>query len=300
MGRRVLNPRAMRSQADALALGAIRCNLTPFGARLIGGRHSERKEGAGQRSGQSRGPANKTQIEGFRTELAKLHVELVKLQQWVVHKGLKICIGLEGRDGAGKGGCIKALTEREKTQMYAQRYLAHFPAAGEIAIFDRSWRNRAGVERVMVFFAQAQAERFLEVAPGFEMAMSESGIVLLKYWLEMSQGEQRRRLEARIDDGRKIWKLSPMDVKSFHHGYDDSRARDDMFAATDTSWAPWRVLPSDDKKRARLNLISHILSQFAYQDLSRGPIKLPKRQDRDGYIEPNYPYEFVSARDWAN
>ncbi|MCW2283521.1 polyphosphate kinase 2 [Rhodoblastus acidophilus] len=258
----------------------------------------------------------KLKNKAYLRELAHLHVELVKLQQWVVHTGQKICIVFEGRDGAGKGGCIKAITERvsprvfrvvalpapterEKSQMYVQRYLAHFPAAGEIVIFDRSWYNRAGVERVMGFCTQAQVERFLEVAPGFERAMCESGIVLLKYWLEVSEEEQERRLQSRIGDGRKIWKLSPMDVKSFSRWYDYSRARDDMFQATDTPWAPWRVLRSDDKKRARLNLISHLLKQFPYEDVPRDNIKLPKRQGPDGYVEPDYPYKFVPALNWG-
>ncbi len=208
----------------------------------------------------------------YERELAKLHVELVKLQEWVVHKGLKVCIVFEGRDGAGKGGTIKAITERvsprvfrvvalpapterEKSQMYVQRYLPHLPAAGEIVIFDRSWYNRAGVERVMGFCTEEQAKRFLADGAAVEKAIVDSGIILLKYWLEVSAEEQTRRLEARIDDGRKIWKLSPMDLKSYSRWYDYSRARDEMFAATDTPWAPWYVVRSDDKKRARLNII---------------------------------------------
>ena len=211
----------------------------------------------------------------YEAELFKLHAELVKLQQWVVHKGLKVCIVFEGRDGAGKGGTIKAITERvsprvfrvvalpspterEKSQMYAQRYIPHLPAAGEIVIFDRSWYNRAGVERVMGFCSEEEAQRFLEVAPHFEKLMIESGIVLIKYWLEVSPEEQTRRLEARIDDGRKIWKLSPMDLESYKRWYDYSRARDAMFLATDSGWAPWHVVKSDDKKRARLNVIHHL------------------------------------------
>ena len=197
-------------------------------------------------------------------------MELVKLQEWVKYKGLKVCVVFEGRDGAGKGGTIKAITERvsprvfrvvalpapterEKSQMYAQRYIPHLPAAGEVVIFDRSWYNRAGVERVMGFCTEEQAKRFLKVVPLFEKLMVESGIILLKYWLEVSPEEQTRRLEARIDDGRKIWKLSPMDIKSYSRWDDYTRARDEMFAATDTAWAPWYVARSDDKKRARLN-----------------------------------------------
>src|SRR5437667_3182223 len=212
----------------------------------------------------------------YERELARLHVEFVKVQQWVVHKGLKVCIVFEGRDGAGKGGTIKAMTERvsprifrvvalpapterEKSQMYAQRYIPHLPAAGEVIIFDRSWYNRAGVERLMGFCTEDQAKRFLEMIPGVEKAIVESGIILLKYWLEVSSKEQTRRLEGRIDDGRKIWKLSPMDLKSYGRWYDYSRARDDMFTATDTAWAPWYVARSDDKRRARLNVIRHLL-----------------------------------------
>src|SRR5499427_7493769 len=214
----------------------------------------------------------------YQRTLKKLHVELVKLQEWVKHKGLKVCIVFEGRDGAGKGGTIKAITERvsprvfrvmalpapterEKSQMYIQRYLPHFPAAGEIVIWDRSWYNRAGVERVMGFCPEEEVVRFLELTAPFEKMVVDSGIILLKYWLEVSPEEQTRRLEARIDDDRKIWKLSPMDLKSYTRWYDYSRARDDMFQATDTAWAPWFVAHSDDKKRARLNVITHLLSR---------------------------------------
>jgi polyphosphate kinase 2 len=252
----------------------------------------------------------------YERELEKLHVELVKLQQWVVAKGLKVCIVFEGRDGAGKGGCIKAITERvsprvfrvvalpapterEKSQMYLQRYVEQFPAAGEIVIFDRSWYNRAGVERVMGFATNEQIERFLQMTPAFEKAMLESGIIVIKYWLEVGEKEQARRLAARIDDGRKIWKLSPMDLRSFSKWHDYSRARDAMFAATDTSWAPWYVVRSDDKKRARLNVISHLLSHIPYEDLPREKVKLPKRQDEKGYIEPDYPYKYVTEHNWG-
>jgi polyphosphate kinase 2 len=255
-------------------------------------------------------PNGKLKNKDYERELAKLHVELVKLQQWVVHKGLKVCVVFEGRDGAGKGGVIKAITERvsprifrvvalpapterEKTQMYFQRYMPHLPAAGEIVIFDRSWYNRAGVERVMGFCTEEQVNHFLQVSPLVEKAMVDSGIILLKYWLEVSQEEQTRRLEARIDDGRKIWKLSPMDLKSYSRWYDYSRARDEMFAATDTSWAPWFVVRSDDKRRARLNVITHLLSQIAYEEVPREEIKLPKRQKKGDYQESNHPFRFV-------
>lgn len=249
----------------------------------------------------------------YEKELKKLHVELVKLQRWVVHAGLKVCIVFEGRDGAGKGGTIKAITERvsprvfrvvalpapterEKTQMYIQRYLPHFPAAGEIVIFDRSWYNRAGVERVMGFTPEDKVKAFLNAVPLVEKAMVESGIILIKYWLEVSPEEQTRRLTARFEDGRKTWKLSPMDLKSYSRWYDYSRARDDMFAATDTAWAPWFVARSEDKKRVRLNIISDLLSRIPYQDLPVEKIDLPKRQKPGDYVEPNYPYKYVEEK----
>ena len=251
----------------------------------------------------------------YERELARLHGELVKLQLWVVAKGLKVVVLFEGRDGAGKGGVIKAITERvsprvyrvvalpapterEKSQMYIQRYMRHLPAAGEIVIFDRSWYNRAGVERVMEFCTLEQVKRFLALTPAVEKAIVEFGIILVKYWLEVSEEEQTRRLEARIDDPRKIWKLSPMDLKSYSRWYDYSRARDDMFKATDTSWAPWHVVRSDDKRRARLNVISHLLNQIPHRELPRDKPILPKRQKAHGYVEPDYPYKFVPEREW--
>jgi polyphosphate kinase len=251
----------------------------------------------------------------YERELAKLHAELVKLQLWVVDKGLKAVVVFEGRDGAGKGGVIKAITERvsprvyrvvalpapterEKSQMYIQRYMRHLPAAGEIVIFDRSWYNRAGVERVMEFCSMDAVKRFLELTPGVEKAIIESGIILIKYWLEVSEEEQTRRLAARIEDQRKIWKLSPMDLKSYSRWYDYSRARDDMFKATDTPWAPWHVVRSDDKNRARLNVIAHLLSQIPYKDARPEKPSLPKRQKPHGYVEPHYPYKFVPEGDW--
>jgi polyphosphate kinase 2 len=253
----------------------------------------------------------------YDRELAKLHVELVKLQQWVQHKGMKICIVFEGRDGAGKGGVIKAITERvsprvfrvvalpapterEKSQLYIQRYVQYLPAAGEIVIFDRSWYNRAGVERVMGFCTEEQATRFLHMTPPVEKAIIESGIILLKYWLEVSEEEQTRWLESRIDDGRKIWKLSPMDLKAYSRWYDYSRARDDMFKATDTPWAPWYVIRSDNKKRARLNAIVHLLKHIPYEEVPREKVKLPDRQKANGYEEPGYPYKFVPELRWPS
>jgi polyphosphate kinase len=258
-------------------------------------------------------PGGKLKRKVYDKELTRLHVELVKLQEWVKHKGLKVCVVFEGRDGAGKGGTIKAITERvsprvfrvialpspterEKSQMYAQRYLPHLPAAGELVIFDRSWYNRAGVERVMGFCTEEQAKGFLKMVPLFEKLMIDSGIILLKYWLEVSPEEQTRRLAARIDDGRKIWKLSPMDLKSYSRWYDYSRARDEMFAATDTAWAPWFVARSDDKKRARLNIINHLLDKIPYKTAPREKVKLPKRQKPGGYRDPKYPFKFVEER----
>jgi len=248
----------------------------------------------------------------YETELAKLHVELVKLQEWVKQQGLKVIVVFEGRDGAGKGGTIKAITERvsprvfrvvalptpterEKSQMYAQRYMAHFPAAGEIVIFDRSWYNRAGVERVMGFCTDAQAQGFLKMTPLVERAMVDSGIILLKYWLEVSPEEQTRRLEARIDDGRKIWKLSPMDLESYNRWDDYTKARDEMFAATDSSWAPWFVANSECKKRVRLNVIHHLLSHIPYQAVKREKVKLPERKHIGRYQSPDYPFRHIPA-----
>ena len=250
--------------------------------------------------------------KAYDKELKHLHVELVKLQQWVVAKGLKVCIVFEGRDGAGKGGTIKALTERvsprvfrvvalpapterEKSQMYIQRYIQHFPAAGEVVIFDRSWYNRAGVERVMGFTKPEQVEKFLNVVPMVEKAMVESGIILLKYWLEVSPEEQERRLRDRIDDGRKVWKLSPMDVKSFDKWDDYTVARDEMFAKTDSSWAPWFVARSEDKKKVRLNVISHLLAHVPYEEIPAEPVKLPKR--KIGRVKSlDYPFKYVPEK----
>jgi polyphosphate kinase 2 len=191
---------------------------------------------------------------------------------------------------------LPAPTEREKSQMYGQRYLPHLPAAGEVVIWDRSWYNRAGVERVMGFCTEEQATGFLKVIPEFEKLMVDSGIILIKYWLEVSPEEQTRRLESRIDDGRKIWKLSPMDLKSYSRWYDYSRARDDMFKATDTDFAPWYVARSDDKKRARLNIITHLLSRIPYKSAPREKVKLPKRQKPGGYRDPKYPFKYVDER----
>src|SRR4030095_2642235 len=249
----------------------------------------------------------------YERHLDELHDALVSLQEWVKPKGRRVCILFEGGDGAGKGGVIKAITERvsprvfrvvalaapterEKSQMYSQRYIPHLPAAGEVVIFDRSWYNRAGVERVMGFCTPEQVKAFLDIVPGFEKQIVASGIHLLKYWLEVSPEEQTRRLEGRIDDGRKTWKLSPMDLKSYGRWFDYSRARDDMFAATDTAWAPWYVARSDDKRRARLNVIPHLLQSIDYEELPHAKVKLPKRQERGGYRDPDYPYKVVPEK----
>jgi len=260
-----------------------------------------------------RAPGETLKTKAYEKELRKLHVELVKLQEWVKREGKKVCIVFEGRDGAGKGGTIKAITERvsprtfrvialpapterEKSQMYVQRYLPHLPAAGEIVIFDRSWYNRAGVERVMGFCSEEQVQGFLKMVPLFEQLMINSGIILIKYWLEVSEEEQTRRLKARIDDGRKIWKLSPMDLKSYSRWYDYSRARDEMFTATDTPWAPWYAAKSEDKKRVRLNIISHLLGRIPYQAAPREKVKLPDRKHDKSYREPDYPYKWVPEK----
>src|SRR6266700_576944 len=270
----------------------------------------KRREAAGQaspaaeRQDAADSPPAKMKRREYEGEMRILHGELVAMQEWVKASGAKICVVFEGRDTAGKGGTIKRITERvsprvfrvvalpapterEKSQMYVQRYIGHLPAAGEVVIFDRSWYNRAGVERVMGFCTPAETDRFLALAPAWEKAMADSGILVLKYWLEVSAGEQTRRLESRIHDPRKIWKLSDLDLKSYSRWYDYSRARDAMFAATDTAWAPWYVAHTDDKKRGRLNIISHLLSQVPYKPLAHRDITLPRRQRAGGYTKPD-------------
>jgi polyphosphate kinase len=257
-------------------------------------------------------PAAPEKLSGkrYEAELARLQGELVAMQEWVKATGAKVCIVFEGRDTAGKGGTIKRIvervsprvfrvvalpapTERERSQLYIQRYIPHLPAAGEVIIFDRSWYNRAGVERVMGFCPPEGVTRFLELVPGVEKAMVDSGIILIKYWLEVSADEQTRRLKGRMDDHRKTWKLTDMDLKSYGRWYDYSRARDDMFAATDTAWAPWFVAQTDDKKRGRLNIISHLLDQVPYEPLPAKTVKLPKRQKASGYREPKRPLNLI-------
>jgi polyphosphate kinase 2 len=246
----------------------------------------------------------------YLSELRRLHGELVAMQEWIKRSGAKVCVVFEGRDTAGKGGTIKAITERvsprvfrvvalqapterERSQMYIQRYLPHLPAAGEVVLFDRSWYNRAGVERVLGYCTPEQTRQFLELAPGVEQAMVESGIILIKYWLEVSPKEQTRRLESRIDDPRKVWKLSDLDVLSYTRWEGYSQARDDMFRATDSPWAPWYVVPSDDKRRARLNLISHLLGQVPYEPLEPHKVRLPEREVHGDHV--NLPVKRIPA-----
>jgi polyphosphate kinase 2 len=257
-----------------------------------GGRSAETSQEAGERP--------KLKRKEYEKLLGELQTELCSLQDWVKQTGERIIVVFEGRDAAGKGGTIRAMTERvsprtfrvvalpapterEKSQMYVQRYLAHFPAAGEIVIFDRSWYNRAGVEYVMGFCTKVQHRRFLEVCPEFEKYIVDNGIRLIKYWLEVSNKEQKRRFEARIDDRMRQWKLSAMDLPSRERWYDYSRARDQMLEATDTDFAPWHIVRSDDKKRARLNILSHFLSLILYETPSQKKIKLPDRDKKNAY-----------------
>jgi polyphosphate kinase 2 len=276
-------------------------------------KHRRGKDKSGEKQGEKvkqPGKPEKIGDKEYRRQLKRLHVELVKLQRWVVHKGLKVCIVFEGRDGAGKGGTIKAITERvssrvfrvyalpapterEKTQMYLQRYISLLPAAGEIVIFDRSWYNRAGIERVMGFCSEEEADHFLEGVSRSERAMVDSGIILLKYWLEVSPEEQQRRMEGRVNDGRKIWKLSPMDIRSYDKWDEYTRARDLMFQASDTPWAAWFVANSDVKKHVRLNVISHLLKQIPYEELPQAKVKFGKREIGK-YQEVDYPFKRIA------
>ncbi len=239
----------------------------------------------------------------YLAELSRLQIELVKLQEWIRHEGLKVVVVFEGRDAAGKGGVIKTITqslnprvcrvvalaaptEREKTQWYFQRYVSQLPAAGEMVLFDRSWYNRAGVERVMGFCSEEEYQEFLRSAPEFERMLVRSGIILVKYWFSVSDAEQERRFQGRINDPTKRWKLSPMDLQSRSRWLDYSKAKDEMFAHCDIKQAPWYVVNADDKKRARLNCITHLLSLIPYEDLTPDEIKLPPRQADTGYVRP--------------
>jgi polyphosphate kinase 2 len=241
--------------------------------------------------------------KAYEKELARLELELIKLQEWIKHAGLKVVVIFEGRDAAGKGGTIKRITqslnpricrvvalaaptERERTQWYFQRYVAHLPAAGEMVLMDRSWYNRAGVERVMGFCTEDEYQEFLRACPEFERMLIRSGITLIKYWFSVSDAEQERRFQRRLQDPTRRWKLSPMDLKSRELWIEYSRAKDDMFHYTDTKQAPWYVVQADDKRRARLNCISHLLEQIPYQDLTPEPIRLPPRRDDGGYVRP--------------
>ena len=258
-------------------------------------------------------PLPKMKKKDFEKELEPLQVELVKLQEWVKANGAKICIIFEGRDTAGKGGVIRSITERvsprvfrvvalstpterEKSQMYFQRYMVHLPAAGEVVLFDRSWYNRAGVERVMGFTPKELVEKFLKYTPPTERVISESGIILIKYWLEVSMEEQAKRFAERNEDYKKIWKLSPMDLEAQARWYDYSKARDAMFAATDTPENPWFVVDSNDQRRGRLNCIAHLLTQIPYKEVPHEKLKFPKRQSKGNYVEPDYPYKRVPTK----
>ena len=263
--------------------------------------------------GTAPGEKPKMKNKEYEAELFKLQVELVKLQEWVKHTKARIVILFEGRDAAGKGGIIKRImervsprvfrllalpapTDRQKTQIYAQRYIEQLPAGGEIVIFDRSWYNRAGVEHVMGFCTEAEYKKFLDDCPAFEAVLVNNGIILLKYWLDVSEREQHRRFQARIKDPSKRWKLSPMDLESHRRWYDYSRARDEMLAKTDSPFAPWHIVPSDDKKRARLNCIADILSRIPYEEIPYKPPKLPPRQKPKGYVEPKVQHEVIPQR----
>ncbi|WP_457207584.1 polyphosphate kinase 2 [Nocardioides sp. P5_C9_2] len=249
----------------------------------------------------------------YEKDMRRLQGELVALQEWVRSTGARICIVFEGLDSAGKGGTIRRITERtsprvfkhvavpapterERSQMYIQRYIAHFPSAGEVVVFDRSWYNRAGVEPVMGYCTPEQTERFLEQVPAVEKAMVDSGMFLVKYWLNVSVDEQTRRLENRIEDPRKVWKLSPTDLASYHRHFDYCRARDAMLAATDTEWAPWFVADNNDKKRGRLNIISHLLDQIPYEPLPAQEVVMPHKPRSRGYVEPELALHHVPAR----
>ena len=251
----------------------------------------------------ARAPRTRLTKKVYEAELARLQLELVKLQEWIRNEGLKVVVIFEGRDAAGKGGVIKRITqrlspricrvvalaaptEREQTQWYFQRYVPHLPAAGEMALFDRSWYNRAGVERVMGFCTDQEYREFLHSCPTFERMLVRSGIILIKYWFSVSDEEQERRFQARIEDRTRRWKLSPMDLESRTRWVEYSKAKDEMFAHTDIKQAPWFVVDADSKRRARLNCISHLLSLIPYEDLTPSPIELPPRRDSKAYVRP--------------
>jgi len=279
----------------------------------MGQKQKSKLHEAGNRQVEQTDAKPKLKRKEYEEQIAEFHTELVKLQFWVKQTGARIIVLFEGRDAAGKGGVIKRITERvsprvfrvvalpapserERSQIYFQRYFEHFPAAGEIVIFDRSWYNRAGVERVMGFCTDEEYDRFLKQTPAWERDIIDAGLTLIKYWFEVSQDEQTRRFSERMNDPRKIWKLSPMDLESHRRWYDYSRARDAMFAATDTPGSPWYVVRADDKRRARLNCIAHFLSTIPYEEIPREKVALPPRQKAKGYEEPNYPFRFVPEK----
>jgi polyphosphate kinase 2 len=279
----------------------------------MGQKQKSKLHEAGNRQVEQPDAKPKLKRKEYEEQIAKFHTELVKLQFWVKQSGARIIVLFEGRDAAGKGGVIKRITERvsprvfrvvalpapserERSQIYFQRYFEHFPAAGEIVIFDRSWYNRAGVERVMGFCTDEEYDRFLKQTPAWERDIIDAGLTLIKYWFEVSQDEQTRRFSERMNDPRKTWKLSPMDLESHRRWYDYSRARDAMFAATDTPGSPWYVVRADDKRRARLNCIAHFLSTIPYEEIPREKVALPPRQKAKGYEEPNYPFRFVPEK----
>jgi polyphosphate kinase len=279
----------------------------------MGQKQKSKLHEAGNRQVEQTDAKPKLKRKEYEEQIAEFHAELVKLQSWVKQTGARIIVLFEGRDAAGKGGVIKRITERvsprvfrvvalpapserERSQIYFQRYFEHFPAAGEIVIFDRSWYNRAGVERVMGFCTDEEYDRFLKQTPAWERDIIDAGLTLIKYWFEVSQDEQTRRFSERMNDPRKIWKLSPMDLESHRRWYDYSRARDAMFAATDTPGSPWYVVRADDKRRARLNCIAHFLSTIPYEEIPREKVALPPRQKAKGYEEPNYPFRFVPEK----
>jgi polyphosphate kinase 2 len=306
-----------------VADGDIVCVITSPLARRTRRAHRERISPVAKKNGKKASPdasdaarpadassEGKLKTKEYEREMRRLHEELVAMQEWIKTSGAKVCVVFEGRDTAGKGGTIKRIvervsprvfrvvalsapTDREKSQMYVQRYLPHFPAGGEVVIFDRSWYNRAGVEPVMGFCTPEVSEKFLEQVPAFEKAMVDAGIILIKYWLEVSPDEQTRRLEGRIHDPRKIWKLTEMDLKSYTRWDDYSRARDAMFVATDTPWAPWYVARTDDKKRGRLNIISHLLSKVPYEPIEPRDIELPKRKVNETYVAADLPLKYI-------
>jgi len=279
----------------------------PKGEASPKGDRGSRQADSGQRKRQGAGPfkesPGKLKKKVYEKELRKLQVELVKLQEWIKHQGLRVVVVFEGRDAAGKGGVIKRITqrlnprvcrvvalgtptEREKTQWYFQRYAAHLPSTGEMVLFDRSWYNRAGVERVMGFCTDEEYREFLRSCPEFERMLVRSGIILIKYWFSVSDEEQERRFQARISDPTKRWKLSPMDLESRSRWVEYSKCKDEMFSYTDIKQIPWYVVNADNKRRARLNCIHHLLSMIPYKDLTPEPIELPPRQREKGYVRP--------------